>query len=171
MGRRGERGFTLLELMIVVAIIAILAVLVIPGWQKDANKSKAKSEVAAVFAEMMTKEEQYKIDYATYLGALTCPAAPSAIAQDASACVANGTSWWKMRVALPTTFLYCTYTITQGPAGSTPAPPAPFTMPAGPATTSWYYILATCNMTGKPTNATYFATSLDTRYQSANEGN
>ena len=169
--RRGEGGFTLLELMIVVAIIAVLAVIVIPSWVRDSHKSTAKSEVAAVFAELMTKEEQYKIDNGVYIGALVCPITPSPVAQDVSACVATGTTWAKMRVALPTTFLYCTYQITSGKAGTTPAPPAPFTIkPAGAQPVNWYFIVATCNMSGKLPNATYFTSSVDVKYQSANEG-
>ena len=90
---------------------------------------------------------------------------------DASYPYTGGTPWNAMRVQLPTQFLYCTYAIASGAPGSTPAPPAPFTVPGGPATTSWYYIVATCNMSGNPTNSTYFTSTFDTRYQSANEGN
>jgi hypothetical protein len=107
-----------------------------------------------------------------YIAATACPASPSQTQQDATACVAPATSWAHMRVSLPTTKLYCSYAITIGAPGTTPAPPAPFAItPIGPIATSWYYIVATCNMTGSATNSTYFTSSVDPRIQSANEGN
>src|SRR5688572_20234593 len=65
--RDRRRGFTLLELMIVVALIAILATLVIPSFFSESNRAKAESEVAAVFAELRTKEEAYKVEKGVYL--------------------------------------------------------------------------------------------------------
>ncbi|NVB79597.1 MAG: prepilin-type N-terminal cleavage/methylation domain-containing protein, partial [Kofleriaceae bacterium] len=50
--RSGEQGFTIVELMVVVAIIAVLAAIVVPTFTKESKKSKAKSEVGAMFAEL-----------------------------------------------------------------------------------------------------------------------
>lgn len=167
--RQSEAGFTLLELMVVVAIIAVLSMLVIPSWARTSRKSKAKSEVAAMFAELRYKQEAYKLDNNVYLTAPVCPATPSAHAQDATSCVANGTAWDTLRVQLPTQYLYCTYQVTKGTASNTPSPPTGFTM-AQPAT-SWYFIVATCNMDGTGGNSEYFTSSVDTTIQTTNEGN
>jgi Tfp pilus assembly protein PilE len=154
--------------MVVVSIIAVLSMLVIPSWAKSSRKSKAKSEVAAMFAELRYKEEAYKVDNSVYLTTATCPATPSATAQDASSCVASGTTWNTLRVQLPMQSLYCTYAVTRGSSTTTPSPPSPFTM-SQPAT-DWYYIVATCNMDGVTGNSKYFTNSVDPTIQSQNEG-
>ena len=155
--------------MIVVAIIGLLAVVVVPYFFGETRKSKARSEVASMFSELQTKEEQYKIDQGVYLAAAACPATPTASLQDATVCQANGTPWFLMRVQLPETQCYCSYTITVGLPSDIPAPPAPFTM-TQPAN-SWYFIVATCDMDGDPTGySRYFTSSLDSRTQAAQEG-
>jgi type IV pilus assembly protein PilE len=169
MARRGEQGFTLLELMIVVAIVAILAVIAVPSFFSESRKAKASSEVSAMFAELSTKEEGYKLDHNTYLTAAACPSAPSTASQDATGCVATGQPWSSLRVQLPESKLYCSYAITTGAGGTTPSPPSPYTM-STPAS-SWYFIVATCEMDGSTsTHSTYFMNSLDTTIQKTNEG-
>ena len=169
MGERNQRGFTLLELMVVVAILGVLAAIVVPAWAKDSRKGRAKAEVAAMFAELRYKEESYRIDNPAYLGAVTCPTTPSAVAQDVSACFGTGLAWTTLRIQPPTTKLYCTYKIVVGNANDAPVVPTGFVM-ATPAV-GWYYILATCNMDGKPGNSTYFTSSVDPTIQYSNEGN
>ena len=170
--------------MVVVAIIAILAIVAIPAFFSTSRKSKASSETAAMFAELSTKEEQYKIDKGTYFAAAastatntaTCPAAPSSTLQSVAACIVPATPWATLHVNPPDSQVYCSYAITVGPSTSAPAPPAPFTMASdgtSPAPISaWYFIVATCDMDGNPgVNSTYFMSSMDTRIQSNNPGN
>jgi prepilin-type N-terminal cleavage/methylation domain-containing protein len=166
--RRSQSGFTILELMIVVVVIGILAAIVLPSWASETRKSKARTEVAPVLAELANKEGQYKADNGTYLAAAACPAAPSTTGQSATGCIAAGTTWNTLRVALPEQTLYCSYQITTGTSAQTPTPPAPYTMPA--QASSWYYILATCDMDGKAGNSTYFISSWDSKIQSNAEG-
>src|SRR5215472_2115868 len=106
--------------MITVAVVAILAMLVVPSWMGEGRKGKARSEAAAMFAELVTKELQYKVDNANFLDAATCPAGPpTAQVMDAKPCVAVGGPWEPLRVILPEQEVYCTYTITTGTSAQT----------------------------------------------------
>lgn len=166
--RRSQSGFTLIEIMICVVVIGVLARLALPMWTSESNKSKARSEVSPVLAELSNKELQYKSDNGSFLTAAACPATPKQTGQSATSCVSSGQPWANMRVALPEQTLYCSYAITAGTSAQTPSPPAPFTMPA--QSSGWYYIVATCDMDGKSGNSTYFISSWDSKIQANAEG-
>ena len=63
MGNR--KGFTLIELLIVVVIIGILAAIAIPKFAATKDKAKLAS-VKTDVRNLMTAEEAYFSDYATY---------------------------------------------------------------------------------------------------------
>ena len=166
-GRNTQRGFSLLEVMVVVCILGVLAMIVVPAWAKDSRKGRAKSEIAAMFAELRYKEESYKIDNAKYGALATCPATPSAVPQDVlTPCAVE---WAPLRIQPPTSTMYCTYKVVVGNANVAPSPPSPFTMPTPGV--SWYYIVGTCNMDNKPGNSVYFTSSVDPTIQTSYEGN
>jgi prepilin-type N-terminal cleavage/methylation domain-containing protein len=179
--RRHERGFTLLELMAAVVILSILAAVVIPYFFKESRKAKGKTEVTSMFGELSAKQEQFKVDNAQYFpfgGGATaaCPTPPAGQAVDVTACAAAGGTWAPtgvpaLRVVTPQNNVWCSYTITSGLSGTTPTPPAGFTVPPGTPIASWYFLVATCDLDASgPPNTTYFTSSFDATLQVQNEG-
>jgi prepilin-type N-terminal cleavage/methylation domain-containing protein len=67
---RGRQGFTLIELLIVVVIIGILAAIAIPKFAATKDKAKLAS-VRSDLRNIMTAQEAYYIDYATYTSSLS----------------------------------------------------------------------------------------------------
>lgn len=64
---QGERGFTLVEVLIVLVIIGILLAIAVPsylGFKNNANESAAEANVRAAVPAV----EAYFADYGTYLG-------------------------------------------------------------------------------------------------------
>ncbi|HET7500570.1 MAG TPA: prepilin-type N-terminal cleavage/methylation domain-containing protein [Kofleriaceae bacterium] len=169
--RHPQAGFTLLELMIVVALIGILAAVVVPSWIGEARKTRGDSEINAMFAEIATKEEQYKLDNGVYLAAAGCPATPSTAGIDFNAtCVTSGSPWATLRVNAPESKIRCTYALTAGAAGVTLTAPTGFTVPGQPAG-AWYYVVGTCDLDGAGgKSSTFFQSSTDTAIQKLNFG-
>lgn len=155
--------------MVVVAIIAVLAAIVIPNFMTQSKKSKAMSEVGAMFGELAVREEQYKLENGTYLEAAGCPSGtPSSTKRAVSACLAAATPWDTLRIHTPSTDVYCTYELTTNTSSSTTAPTGiTFTAPS----TSWFFVVATCDMDSNGTTSTYFASSVDSAIQKLNDGN
>lgn len=63
--RRGQKGFTLIELMIVVVIIGILAALAIPRFMKATTKSK-QSEAKQILKQIYVMQRAYRQEYNAY---------------------------------------------------------------------------------------------------------
>lgn len=163
---RGQRGFTLIEMMITVAVIAILALIVVPTFFKESRKTKSASEIAPMFAEFSIREEQYKVDNVGYLTTLTCPATPSPQGNAASGCTSQ-VDWTSLKIAPSQTKLFCTYTVTAGVGTGTSVAAFGWSSPPG----SWYYIEAACDMDGDSAkDSSYFTSSSDTAIQKLNEG-
>jgi hypothetical protein len=115
----------------------------------SSTSSRSDSEVAAVVAELATREEQYKVDEGRYLATGACTGDPVA-------CAAWAPLHVNLRVTPPIQKLACSYAITTG-TGGTATPPSGFTMKTPPGT--WYFIVATCP------EATFFASSVDLTLQ------
>ena len=164
---RDERGFTIIELMIVVAIIAVLAAVVVPSFVRESTRSKAKSEIHPMFAELSTREDQYKTEYNGYRAASACPPSASSTGTDmttASCAITAGGDWEKLRIQPSESKLSCSYTIAIGDAGDNPSSdtawPTWLTPLASAPAVSWYFINAVCPATE------YFTASWDSKIQS-----
>lgn len=186
--RTNERGFTLIELMIVVVIIGVLAVVVIPNFMQAGTKSKARTETAAMFTEIATKQAQFYAENSKYMGLYgasnfvgtsTCPTAvPSADYVFSTTCLVANTAWLSLRVNPTESKLRCQYNITTGLTGTTFTPPTGFKNSQGVLNTveptlasSWFYIHAKCDNSGNSAYSEYYSSSVDRKIQSLNEGN
>jgi prepilin-type N-terminal cleavage/methylation domain-containing protein len=170
---RGERGFTLVEMMITVVIIGILAALGMVGYRRYVAKARS-AEAVAMLAELSSKEQMYFLEFAQYLplvnsASITAPAASGAAVSETAAqfypndpstttfdsvrsATALGTlplSWQYAAIRPRDRVLYCTYFAGAGAAGS--LPPASPAVGAGLLGTAaigqpWYYVLGACNL-------------------------
>lgn len=65
MDMNGQKGFTLIELMIVVAIIAILAVVAVPSYQNYVNAGK-RAEGKAFILDIASRQERHYTESGDY---------------------------------------------------------------------------------------------------------
>jgi type IV pilus assembly protein PilE len=187
-GRRSdELGFTLIELMVTIAVISILAAIAIPSFFGETRKATASAEVQPMFNDLRVRIEQFLQERGTYppsIGESTLyPTTPSATPQ---ALNPLPTAWTDVKIRISgRDQVRCGYTwVTGAPnddnavgpiakGSDTATPPVGFGFVA-PAT-SWYYVLAKCDMDGinDGTDATfswYFSSSVDPTLKRLNEG-
>ena len=190
-------GFTLVELMIVVVIIGILAAIGAFGYRRWISRARS-GEAIAMLAEMNSKEQSYKLEFATYLPlrADNKPDLPSPDEGEAAfypvnansatfdstrtaTSIADATKWpqgWQAVGLRPRdTVLYCTYLTNAGSAGNDTKDLKYGSVLIGNNTAApWFYSLAACNLdpkTGYPGEVTIFAlTSLSPAMRTFNEG-
>jgi len=65
--RRGERGFTLIELMISVSIVGILAAILVPSYRNFVCRTRV-TEAKTTLRAIYTYEESYRGEYDHFVG-------------------------------------------------------------------------------------------------------
>jgi type IV pilus assembly protein PilE len=68
-GRKSEKGFTLIELMIVVVVVAILAAITMPAYNSYTKKARRGDAKASLLSAQL-KQEKWRANHTTY-GALS----------------------------------------------------------------------------------------------------
>lgn len=176
--RAPQRGFTLIEVMIVAAIVAVLVAIAVPTFTGTTRKAKGESEVSTYFQDFRTRMAEYQQEHGIYPAPLGegafHPATPGARKQSIFPLPPE---WTALRLRPSgSTDVYCGYTWATGLANdgsnigalASAAPPSGFGFIA-PAT-SWYYLLARCNLDGTGGFSYYFTDSVDTSIRKLNEG-
>jgi prepilin-type N-terminal cleavage/methylation domain-containing protein len=171
--RDRQTGFTLLELMVVVAIVAVLAAIAIPTFAGQTRKSKGDSEVAAFFAELGVREEQYALENGKYLstGTSETDTFPATATPNGTAIGTLPATWQALKMRTPESTARCGYVAVAGlktnSAGAMAAASFGFTAPAK----NWFYLLAHCNLDGdSAVDSYYFASSEDAKILKINYG-
>ena len=171
--RNRQAGFTLLEMMIVVTLVAVLAAIALPSFASETRKSKGDSEVAAFFAELTVREEQYAVENGKYLSTSGGETAtfPATVSPTTQALGTLPATWQSLRVRTPESSVRCGYTVVAGtrtdPAGSI----ATTTFGYTPPNKNWFYVLAHCDLDGNTaTDSYYFISNDDATIQKSNPG-
>jgi prepilin-type N-terminal cleavage/methylation domain-containing protein len=172
MTRASQSGFTLIEMMVTVAIVGALAAVALPAFTGESRRAKGDAEVAAFFAELAVREEQYAIESGVYLStgteSTTFPATPSAKAQALGTLPA---AWQTLKIRLPESSARCGYVVVAGIAGGTAGTIAGTIFGYAPPARNWFYVLAHCDLDGDTaTDSYYFASSEDATIRKSNPG-
>lgn len=174
-----ERGFTLIELMIVVAIIGILASLAVYMFSGQRKKATGKAEVAPMFAELMLKQEQYRLEAGSFISSSATnnesdmwPTTPSTDGAKKTL-LPYPANWTTLRMAPETSSVLCSYVMIVGAAGdaSTVGTIASTNFNFVPPAQDWYYVLAKCDMDqNSAVDSYYFQQSGDSELYFVNQG-
>jgi len=158
-------GFSLIELMIAVIVVGILAAIAIPQFTKQQQKAKS-SEVPGMFAAIKQSQHAYKAEYGRFLSTGTSESSvyPALLSSGEPKKKkwepGSGTNWYELGVQPPDYWVYCGYVTLGGSAGDTPPGSNGVKIfrnqvPQKP----WFYIMAECDLDGKPGVNTTFLTS------------
>lgn len=168
-----RRGFTLIELMIAVAIVSVLAATAVFLYTRQIRRVRA-TEVAVVFAEFESRQEQHYIEHGSYRATGSdetdyWPARPSGPHQPAEV-GALPDEWRALHIKLGRRALYCAYVSLVGRGGEPTGQVArSFGMEDAPSA-DWYYLIAECDFDGRAENSLYFAASTFPAVASRNPG-
>ena len=171
--RRGEHGFTLIEVMIVVVVIAVLAAIAVPLFSSDVNTGTGESEALNMCGAMSIAESQYALEHAgsfmsTGTGESdTWPTTPSSTPQDLQPFPAT---WTALGVHPQMSQARCGYVVIAGPpSGGSPGGLATGTFGFATPANNWWYCLAHCdNDHDTSVDAYFFQSSVDLTQKEVN---
>ncbi|MBS1230993.1 MAG: pilE [Proteobacteria bacterium] len=135
----GQRGFTLIEVMVVVAIVGILAAIAIPSYSDYVTRSRIAHATSGLAARRVMMEQFFQDNHAYYRAAagatpeLRSPACPAATDTSETyfdfACPAAALSdtTYTLTATGKDSMTGFTYTVDQVPVRSTTAVPAGWT--------------------------------------------
>lgn len=171
--RRGEPGFTLLEIVASLAVVGILTAVALPTFSGETRKSKA-AEVAPLFSDLRVRLEEYLQENGTYPPTVGETAWNPATAPGARVSLDLAAPGWQpLHVRLSgDSAVLCRYTFATGLAGdATNIGPQGAALGFTAPSADWYYLLAKCDMDGDPSTLSwYFASNSDTTVRRDSEG-
>ena len=125
-----------------------------------------------MFAEMATREEQWKIENTAFKSVALCPAVttPAGVLTTSASVTGCNADWTTLRFNPQENRVRCMYKVVVGPAATVVTNPDGFTWSSPP--NAWWYARATCDTKGDGgTNTEFFMASSNPRIQKLNEGN
>ncbi|HET9624897.1 MAG TPA: type II secretion system protein [Kofleriaceae bacterium] len=161
--RDRQAGFTLMEVMITVAIVAVLAAVALPSFTGESRKAKGDAEVAAFFAELRVREEQYQVENGKFLstGASEANPFPAVASPSAQTLGALPATWQTLKVRTPEASARCAYVVIAGTKTDAAGSIATTTFSYTPPTKNWFYALARCDLDNNPAVDSYYFISND----------
>jgi prepilin-type N-terminal cleavage/methylation domain-containing protein len=173
----GNRGFTLIELMIVVVIVGVLAVVAGTAYRRYLDSART-TEAYSILGELRNREEAYRAEFSQYVSEPTksetavFPAVDSSCHEpcpkDVNPATATLPAWWTSLGVNPgRTQLTCGYVAIAGDSSSAPSGSLGQELLGTTLTTPWWYAVATCDNDGSATVNATFTTAFNTTVVSA----
>lgn len=147
--RRGDRGFTLIELSVVVVIVGILSVVAVVGYRRYMLHSKV-TEAQAMVSAIRIAQEDYRAETGTYanIGSNYCPTGSGVgnVRYAWTPSCSGGVSTWNLLPVHANGAVLFGYNTTAGTGAFVQPPDTGWVAWGAPTATPWYTISAKCDL-------------------------